>query len=87
MPTLQKNEKTFPFRSFQGEEPTSEDVRAELEEVYLYLRDNFDDLFAQLTTAIDVHDEVLTFNNDFVLLGGDIIMVIGIPNNNESIWP
>lgn len=87
MPTQLRNEKTYPFQSFEGREPTAEELRAELEEVYKYLSTQAEELAVDLTAALDRHDEVLCLGGEPVFLNGDIVMLVGIPNNNESIWP
>jgi frataxin-like iron-binding protein CyaY len=81
-----KNEKTFPFRSYEGKEPTNEQLREEAEELYKYLVGQLDEVLESIRIAGDVHDEVLTLDGEPVLLNNDIVMVVGIPNNNSEVW-
>lgn len=70
----------FPFRSFKGEEPTTEELRVELEKVYDFLEKKGADFAATVEPLFAVHDEVLTANGEIVFADGDVVMVIGVPN-------
>jgi hypothetical protein len=81
-----KTDKEFPFRSFQGSDPEPEELREELEAVYIYLRDHAQGLIEGLQASINVHDEVLTAGNEIVYAARegfelDVVMVTGIPNS------
>jgi len=77
---LLKNKKTYPFKSVRGDEETVPELREELENVYKYLRDQTDEALSESVTGSNVHDEVLCAGGEPVFAGGDIVMVIGIPN-------
>jgi hypothetical protein len=51
MPRL-KSKKTFPFRQFAGREPTIEELRQELEEMYTYLVNQVDETIEEVRAEI-----------------------------------
>lgn len=78
--TLLRSNRTFPFRGFQGKEPTVEELRQELEEVYKFVHDLIRELDEVVEQNLDTHYEPLCANGEIVFANGDVVMVV-VPNS------
>lgn len=54
--TRLKSKKTFPFKSYQGREPTVEELREEMEVMYQYLVEQLDETIEEVRSQIPTNE-------------------------------